>query len=114
MGIAQYLAAEGNPHATYEAMYEYSSPRGFPYTPPPPVNIIYNITNNSHDTEQIKDYVMTLLDDNMSQYTDQITEKVIEKLNSQVYSDIESIINEIFSEIPLEDIDSYFEGEEES
>ena len=114
MGIAQYLAAEGNPHATYEAMYEYSSPRGFSYAPPPSINVVYNITNGSCDIEQVKDYVMTLLDDKMEKYADQITEKVVERLNSQVYDDIESIINDIFKEISVEDIDGYFEREEES
>ena len=112
MSREQYFSAEGTAHYAYDAMYEYSSPRGLVHTPPR-INITYNITE-TYDIDQIKEYILSLLDENTEQYADQITIKVIEQLGDKLSTDITEVINDIFKEIPLEDIDLYFNEEEES
>ena len=100
MSREQYFSAEGTAHYAYDAMYEYSSPRGLVHTPPR-INITYNITE-TYDIDQIKEYILSLLDEKTIDLIDEITEQVISRMEENTNLTVERAIAETFIELTQE------------
>ena len=88
--------------------FDYSTAMGT--TPQTIISYNYNVVSN-YNTDEIKDYIQTMINEKTQNYSDQIYEMVMERLNNNFDTDVRQIIDDIFKEISLEQIDEFFSRE---
>lgn len=107
MSLYTWLSSEGRSPLEIDR-FDYSTPMGA--TPHTIINYNYNVVSN-YNTDEIKDYIQTMINEKTQNYSDQIYEMVMEKLNNNFDTDVRQIIDDVFKEISLEQIDEFFSRE---
>lgn len=107
MSLYTWLSSEGRSPLEIDR-FDCSTPMRA--TPQTIVNYNYNVVSN-YNTDEIRDYIQTMISEKTQNYSDQIYEMVVQRLNDSFDTDVRQIIDDVFKEISLEQIDEFFARE---